>query len=119
MIGKTITIRGELSGDNDVVVDGRLEGKVNLTRSFAVGKNGSVEADVSALGVTLAGRFKGNIVANQRVAIDSSASVVGNITAPRLSISDGAYFKGAVEMEGSSRPKPVEGPPDEPGPEAV
>ena len=69
--------------------------------------------------MTLAGRFKGNIVANQRVAIDSSASVVGNITAPRLSISDGAYFKGAVEMDAANRPKPVadhSDPDSDPGP---
>ena len=67
MIGKNVTIRGELSGDNDVVIDGCFEGKVTLTKNFAVGKNGKVDADVSAQGVNIAGQFKGSLAASQRV----------------------------------------------------
>ena len=107
MIGKSITIRGEVSGDHDLIVDGRLEGKVNVTKGFAVGKNGIVEADVRAHGVTVAGQFKGNIIAVQRVEIDGGAKVEGDLMAPRLSISDGAYFKGSVDMGKATRPSAV------------
>lgn len=111
MIGKNVTIRGELSGDNDVVIDGCFEGKVSLTKNFAVGKNGKVDADVSAQGVNIAGQFKGSLTASQRVEIDASATVVGNIAAPRLSISDGAFYKGTVEMtESTSGPSSHEPP---------
>jgi len=104
MIGKTIIIRGELSGDHDVLIDGRFEGKVSLSKGFAVGRNGVIEADVSAQSVSVGGQFKGNIVAGQRVEIEATAQVTGNITAPRLSIADGAYFRGAVDMDSPRKP---------------
>ena len=114
MIGKTITIRGELSGDHDVVVDGRLEGRINLTKSLTGGKNGTVDADVNAHTVSVAGRFTGNVTAEQRVEIDGTASLAGNVTAPRLSIADGAYFKGSVDMEAKGTKVTVADPPKPP-----
>jgi cytoskeletal protein CcmA (bactofilin family) len=114
MIGKTITIRGELSGDHDVVVDGRLEGRINLTKSLTVGKNGTVDADVSAHTVSVAGRFTGNVSAEQRVEIDATASLTGNVTTPRLSIADGAFFKGSVDMESKPTKITVADTPEQP-----
>ena len=102
MIGKTIRIRGDITGDEDVLVDGHLEGRIELTKSLTIGRNGDVRADVQAASVAVGGKFHGTILASSRVEIDGSATVVANVTSPRISISDGAYFKGSVEMAGRS-----------------
>ena len=100
MIGKTIRIRGEMTGDEDVLVDGHLEGKVELTKTLSIGRNADVHADVQAASVAVSGKFQGNIMAATRVEIDGSATVIGNVTTPRVSIADGAYFRGSIEMAG-------------------
>jgi cytoskeletal protein CcmA (bactofilin family) len=100
MIGKTIRIRGELTGDEDVLLDGRLEGKIELSKSLTIGRNAEVKADVQAASVAVGGKLEGNVVASARVEIDGSASFTGNVTSPRISISDGAYFEGTIVMTG-------------------
>jgi cytoskeletal protein CcmA (bactofilin family) len=105
MIGKTIKIKGEITADEDLVVDGQVEGKISLTKDLIVGKSGQINANVQAQSVTLGGRFKGDIHARDRVALESTAFLEGNVAAPRLSISDGAYFKGSVDMGGADKAK--------------
>jgi cytoskeletal protein CcmA (bactofilin family) len=100
MIGKTIRIRGEVTGDEDVLLDGQLEGRIELSKALTIGRNATVQAEVQAASVAVSGKFHGNIQASSRVEIDGSATVVGNVTSPRISIADGAYFKGSVEMTG-------------------
>lgn len=100
MIGKTIKIRGELSGDEDLVLDGQLEGKVELSKGLTLGRNANVQAEVQASSVAVSGKFQGSILSAGRVEIDDSATVVGNVTTPRISIADGAYFDGSIEMTG-------------------
>ena len=100
MLGKTIRIRGELTGDEDVVLDGQVEGKIELTKSLTIGRNANVQADVQAANIAVSGKFQGNLMSSGRVEIESSATVIGNVTAPRISIADGAYYQGTVEMTG-------------------
>lgn len=103
MIGKTIRIKGEIYADENLFIEGLVDGKIEITKELIVGKAGDIRANVQAQSVTLGGKFRGDIVANDRVALESTASCEGNVTAPRLSISDGAYFKGSVDMGGGDK----------------
>jgi cytoskeletal protein CcmA (bactofilin family) len=99
IIGKNITIRGNLSGGEDLVVEGRVEGTVNLSNHLTVEGSGIVEADLDVEDLTVNGTVHGDIRASRSVAINANARVVGNIRAPRIIIEDGARFKGRVEMD--------------------
>lgn len=99
IIGKNITIRGNLSGAEDLVVEGRLEGTVKLSNHLTVEASGVVEADLDLEDLTVNGTVHGDIRASRSVAINTDARVVGNIRAPRIIIEDGARFKGRVEMD--------------------
>lgn len=98
-IGRSITIRGEVTGEEDLVIQGRVEGSVDLKQhEVAIGPEGEVTADVSGRVVTVEGRVEGNLRAHERVILRDSARVQGDITAPRVTLEDGAYFRGGVEM---------------------
>jgi cytoskeletal protein CcmA (bactofilin family) len=102
-IGKSVIIKGELSGDEDLYIDGRVEGTIELgSHSLVVGPEGQVRASVNAKGVTVQGKLEGNIHASERAALTGSAVAVGDIAAQRISIEDGAYFKGNVNLEPNS-----------------
>ncbi|MFN7973205.1 MAG: polymer-forming cytoskeletal protein [Acidobacteriota bacterium] len=103
IIGSSIVIKGELLGDEEIVIEGRVEGKIHIKNNLIVGQKGSVEADIVAHGVIINGRVHGNIVAD-RVEIVASGSLEGNIKAPKISIADGAHFKGSVDMGHSEAP---------------
>jgi cytoskeletal protein CcmA (bactofilin family) len=102
MIGKSIRIRGEITGDEDVVLDGSLEGRIQLSRSLTIGRNADVKAEVQAQNVAVGGRVEGNIQAAGRVEIEGSARVTGNVRTPRISIADGAVFQGGIDMGGAA-----------------
>lgn len=104
-IGRSITIRGEVTGDEDLMIQGRVEGSVNLKQhAVTVGPDGEVKADVAARVVTVEGKVEGNVSADEQVVLRTSASVKGDISAPRLVLEDGARFRGGVDMgEGASR----------------
>lgn len=110
IIGSSIVIKGELLGEEELVIEGRVEGKIHIKNNLIVGQKGSVEADIQAQSVVINGRVHGNIVAD-RVEIVASGSLEGNIKAPKISIADGAHFKGSVDMghvpEKEAPPKPV------------
>ncbi|MDH4229428.1 MAG: polymer-forming cytoskeletal protein [Nitrospirota bacterium] len=100
MIGKSIIIKGELSGNEDLVVEGTVEGKISLVEnSVVIGSEGRVTANVFARIVTITGKVEGDVTASERVEITASGSIKGNIRAPRLVINDGAFFQGSVEMQ--------------------
>jgi cytoskeletal protein CcmA (bactofilin family) len=99
VIGKNITIRGNVSGGEDLVVEGRIEGTVTLGNHLTVEGAGVVEADVDVEDLTVHGSVRGEIKASHCVSINTDAKVVGNIRAPRVIIEDGARFKGHIEME--------------------
>ncbi|HQQ77265.1 MAG TPA: polymer-forming cytoskeletal protein [Thermoanaerobaculia bacterium] len=104
VIGPHIRVQGELLGDEDVLVEGRVEGKVLLAREFRVAPGGVVVADVHAGTVVIAGQVVGDVSATERVEILPSGSLEGNIRAPKVAVGDGARFKGSVDMSAGSPP---------------
>ena len=98
-IGRSITINGEVSGDEDLLIQGRVDGSVNLKQhSVTVGPEGEVRANITARVVMVDGRVEGNIKAEEQVVLRSSALVEGDIAAPRVVLEDGARFRGGVDM---------------------
>src|SRR6202021_1397368 len=101
-IGKSVVVKGELSGSEDLYVDGQVEGSIALKgNSLTVGPNGQGKASVDAKGVVVQGKLDGNIQASDRVDLRKSAIVTGDISAQRISIEEGAYLKGKVEIHRS------------------
>jgi cytoskeletal protein CcmA (bactofilin family) len=98
VIGPHLRIQGELLGDEDVVVEGRVEGRVLLAREFRVAPSGVVTGDVHAATVVIAGQVTGDVSASERVEILPSGSLEGNIRAPKVAVGEGARFKGSVDM---------------------
>ena len=99
-IGKSVIIKGELSGSEDLYIDGQVEGSIELrNNSLTIGPNGQVKADVNAKGVTIQGKLEGNITASDRLELRKSAIIVGDISTQRITIEDGAYFKGKVNVQ--------------------
>lgn len=101
-LGPKVSLHGDLTGDEDVLIDGRIEGRVNVTRTVRVGAEGRVHADVTARAVVIGGRVVGNVVASDRVELLPTGLLEGNVRAPKIVIGDGAQFKGSVDMEGPS-----------------
>lgn len=102
-LGKSIKISGDLSGNEDLVIDGQVEGRIDLkNHTLTIGINAKIKADVVAKVVIVAGELKGNITAQDRVEISSKGIMYGDINSPRVALADGATFKGSVDMEVSS-----------------
>jgi cytoskeletal protein CcmA (bactofilin family) len=98
-IGKSVSIKGEVSGSEDLYVDGQLEGSVKLDgNSLTIGPNGRVHANVVAKNVTVGGQLDGNILASERTEMRKSAVVNGDVQTRRIAIEEGAYFKGRLEI---------------------
>src|SRR5437588_4761741 len=127
-VGPSIFIKGDLSGDEDLVIEGRVEGKIDLKQhNVTIGKNGRVRADVFGNTVIVEGEVDGNLFAQQQAIVCTSGAVRGNITAPRVMLEDGSRFRGSIDMEtketkpaaGSHEPPPRAGagaPPPAPSP---
>ncbi len=99
-IGASIFIKGDLSGEEDLVIEGRVEGKVDLKQNnVTVGKNGKVKADVWGRVVTIEGEVTGNVFAREQAILRQSGAINGNIQAPRVILEDGSRFKGSIDME--------------------
>src|SRR6187551_3594863 len=99
IIGKGITIKGSLTGGGDLVIEGKVEGQINLKNHLTIEGTGKVQADIRAEELTVNGEASGNIDASTKVSINASAKVAGDIKAPRVVIEDGAVFNGSVEMD--------------------
>lgn len=98
-IGRSITIRGEVTGDEDLLIEGRVDGSVDLKQhSVTVGAEGLVKAGITGRVVTVEGTVEGDLRAEEVVVLRSTARVQGDVTAPRLVLEDGASFRGAVDM---------------------
>jgi cytoskeletal protein CcmA (bactofilin family) len=101
-IGKSVQIKGDLTGHEDLTIEGKLEGKVNLRdHQLTIGANGNIKGEIRAKSVIVVGELVGNITADDKVEVSASGSMRGDIRAPRVVLVDGASFKGAVEMETS------------------
>ena len=99
-IGPSIQIKGELQGDEDLTIDGRVEGKIDLREhNLTIGSNGKIKADLYARTIVIAGDVTGNAYAAERVEIAPSGRLTGDIASPRITIADGAHFKGSVDMD--------------------
>ena len=113
VIGKAVIIRGDLSGSEDLYMDGDIEGSITLLESrLTIGPNARVHADVHARDVVVLGQLTGNVIATGRVDLRESARVAGDIVAARLAIEESVTLKGHVELKGTteapaSRPSPA------------
>jgi cytoskeletal protein CcmA (bactofilin family) len=99
LIGSKITIRGQVSGNQDLVVEGRIEGRVSLENRLTVEESGTIEADLEVVDATFKGEVRGDITASRSAVLHPTARVIGNIRAPKLVIEEGARFSGSVDME--------------------
>lgn len=111
MIGSSIVIKGTVSGDEDLVIQGQVEGNIELGKhEVTVGESGRVAADINAKTVRIDGEVTGDVSGGEKVVISKSGNVRGNIVAPRVTLEDGAIFKGSIDMDpgdsaASSKPK--------------
>jgi len=99
-LGKSVVVKGELSGSEDLYVDGELEGSIDLREHrLIIGPNGRVRANVDAGDVVIHGKLDGNVHGSERVELKKTAMLVGGIVTQRLVIEDGAYFKGSIDIQ--------------------
>ena len=109
-IGKSLSIKGELSGSEDIFLDGRLEGSIQLSgNNLTVGPNARVQANVAARNVTVAGELQGNIQASERTELEKTAVVTGDVLTRRIAIAEGAFFRGKLEIVTDTRSQPATG----------
>jgi cytoskeletal protein CcmA (bactofilin family) len=100
VIGRSIKINGDVKGDEDLMIEGDVSGTVELrNHSLTIGKEGAVKANIFARTITVDGKTDGDLYASERIAIRATADVRGNLLAPRVSLEDGARFKGSIEMD--------------------
>jgi cytoskeletal protein CcmA (bactofilin family) len=112
-IGKSVVIKGELNGSEDLTIEGQVEGTIQLRdHILTIGANGKIKAQVFAKAVIVLGEVTGNVTASDKVDIRDNGSVDGDIVAPRVAIAEGAHFRGSVDMQrkgnvAAAAPKPV------------
>ena len=99
-IGKSVIIKGELNGSEDLTIEGQVEGKIELRQNvLTIGPNGKIKAQVFAKAVIILGEVTGNVTATEKVDIRDNGSVDGDIAAPRVAIAEGAHFRGSIDMQ--------------------
>ncbi|MEM8768419.1 MAG: polymer-forming cytoskeletal protein [Pseudomonadota bacterium] len=100
MIGSTIKVKGEVSGEENLIVEGTVEGAISLNgHDLTIGQSGRVDANLAAKTVKVEGQVNGDINGAEKVVITKSGHVLGNIVAPRVTLEDGAKFKGSIDMD--------------------
>ena len=104
-IGKSVIIKGELSGSEDLTIEGQVDGKIELRQNIlTIGPNGRIKAEINAKAVIVQGEVTGNITASEKIDIRDAGSVDGDLAAPRIAIADGAHFRGSIDMKRESKP---------------
>jgi cytoskeletal protein CcmA (bactofilin family) len=99
-IGKSVVIKGELSGSEDLTIEGQVEGKIELRQNvLTIGPNGKIKAQVFAKSVIVLGEVIGNVTASEKVDIRDNGSVDGDLVSPRVAIAEGAHFRGSIDMQ--------------------
>ena len=99
-IGKSVIIKGELSGSEDLTIEGQVDGKIELRQNvLTIGPNGRIKAEINAKAVVVQGEVTGNITASEKIDIRDAGSVDGDLAAPRIAIADGAHFRGSIDMK--------------------
>jgi len=99
ILGPTLEIEGEIEGDEDLVIQGKVKGNVISHKSLTVDDSGNVEATITTNSMTISGRLSGNVEASEKVEIKEVGKMIGDIKAPRIVIADGAKFRGNIEMD--------------------
>ena len=122
-IGKSVVIKGELNGSEDLTIEGQVEGKIELKEHvLTIGPNGKIKAEVFAKMLIVLGEVNGNIAASEKVEIRDGGSVDGDIVSPRVAIAEGAHFQGSVDMQRKSgqhgQASPQQRPGAQPAPQA-
>src|SRR4051812_34595864 len=122
-IGKSVVIKGELNGSEDLTIEGQVEGTIQLREHvLTIGPNGRIKAQVFAKAVIVLGQVSGNVTASEKVDIRDNGSVDGDIVSPRVAIAEGAHFRGSVDMQRKGAPaqpqKPAAVPQSAPAPAA-
>jgi cytoskeletal protein CcmA (bactofilin family) len=113
-IGKSVVIKGELSGSEDLTIEGQVEGRIDLKdHLLTIGPNGKIKAEVFAKAVVVLGEVTGNVTASEKVDIRDNGSVDGDIASPRVAIAEGAHFRGSVDMQRQGAAKPQQGQPQQ------
>jgi len=109
-IGKSVVIKGELNGSEDLTIEGQVEGKIELKdHALTIGPNGKIKAQIFAKSVIVLGEVNGNVNASEKVDIRDGGSVDGDIISPRVAIAEGAHFRGSVDMQRKG-PQPAQKP---------
>jgi len=104
-IGKSVVIKGELNGSEDLTIEGHVEGRIELRdHVLTIGPNGKIKAELFAKAVVVLGEVIGNVSASEKVDIRENGSVEGDITSPRVAIAEGAHFRGSVDMANKGKP---------------
>jgi len=99
-IGKSVVIKGELTGSEDLTIEGHVEGKIELRQNvLTIGPNGKIKAQVFAKAVIILGEVTGNVTATEKVDLRDNGSIDGDITSPRVAIAEGAHFRGSIDMQ--------------------
>jgi cytoskeletal protein CcmA (bactofilin family) len=103
LIGASIEIKGSLSGGEDLFVEGRVEGKIELAQhSVTIGPSGRIKADIQGRNIVVMGEVEGNLFGSEQIVLRQSSTVRGNLVAPRVSLEDGSNFKGSIDMTAKS-----------------
>jgi cytoskeletal protein CcmA (bactofilin family) len=109
-IGKSVVIKGELNGSEDLTIEGQVEGKIELRQNvLTIGPNGKIKAQVFAKAVIILGEVTGNVTASEKVDIRDNGSVDGDIASPRVAIAEGAHFRGSIDMQKGAGAQKTEG----------
>jgi cytoskeletal protein CcmA (bactofilin family) len=110
-IGQSITIKGEVIGNEDLTIEGKVDGKIVLKdHNLTIGANGRIQAEVQAKTVLVIGEIVGNVIADDKVEVAATGSMRGDILAPRVVLADGARFKGSIDMDAKGGARPAASP---------
>ncbi len=116
LIGKNIKIVGEVTGNSDLTVDGRVEGKIRISKMLTIGPAGDVVAEIHGENVVVIGRVNGNVSADQKVILKPTAMVTGNISCQSFIVNEGASFEGNIQMKQAEKKAEPLSPPSSPAP---
>jgi len=109
LVGKTLLIKGEIFSEDEILIDGRVQGKITVKNRVVIGSGGDVEAEIEAREVVIKGKVTGNVRGSQRVEIVAAGALHGNISSPRVVIADSGIFEGNIEMkQREEKNKPLE-----------
>ena len=99
IIGRSFTVEGDIAGEDDLIVQGTVKGKISLSENLVIDESAVAEADIAAKSIDIAGQVSGDVEASERIALQSSARLIGDVRTPRLNMADGAVISGSIDMQ--------------------